>query len=114
MERLAANTDFLIESFSPGFLADIGLGYERMAEVNPRLVMVSITAFGQDGPYAGYQDSDIVGMALGGFVYLTGDPDRPPLRVSFPQFYLHGSAAGATGAMLAHTHRALTPARAST
>ena len=108
LERLAANTDFLIESFSPGFLAGIGLGYERLAEINPRLVMVSITAFGQDGPYAGYQDSDIVGMALGGFVYLTGDPDRPPLRVSFPQFYLHGSAAGATGAMLAHTHRALT------
>ena len=108
LERLAAETDFLIESFRPGYLAGIGLGYERLAEINPQLVMVSITAFGQDGPYALYQDSDIVGMALGGFMHLTGDPDRPPLRVSFPHLYLHGSAAGAAGAMLAHAHRALT------
>ena len=70
--------------------------------------MVSITPFGQDGPYANYNAPDIVGTALGGFMWLTGDADRPPVRVSSPHFYLHGSAAGATGAMLAHTHRALT------
>jgi len=49
-----------------------------------------------------------VGMALGGFMYLTGDSDRPPLRVSIPHFHLHGAAAGAAGAMIAHTHRAIT------
>ena len=108
LRRLVADVDFLIESYSPGYLAGLGLGYGELAEINPRLVMVSITAFGQDGPYAGYEASDIVGMALGGFMHLTGDPDRAPLRVSFPHFYLHGSAAAATGAMLAHTHRALT------
>ena len=70
--------------------------------------MVSITPFGQDGPYSLYKAPDIVGMALGGLTYLTGDADRPPLRVGFPQFYLHGAAAAAAGAMLAHTHRALT------
>ena len=70
--------------------------------------MVSITPFGQDGPYAHYKAPDIVGMAMGGFMYLTGDGDRPPLRVGFPHFYLHGAAAGATGAMIAHTHRSLT------
>ena len=108
LRRLVKEADFLIESFPPGYLGGLGLGYKDLEAINPALVMVSITPFGQDGPYAHYKASDIVGMAMGGFMYLTGDSDRPPLRVSFPQFYLHGSAAGATGAMLAHTHRALT------
>ena len=106
--RLVKDAHFLIESEPPGHLADLGLGYQELEAINPGLVMVSITPFGQQGPYAHYQASDIVGMASGGFMYLTGDADRPPLRVSFPHFYLHGSAAGAAGAMLAHTHRALT------
>ncbi len=105
LEKLVAEADFLIESYDPGYLEGMGLGYEHLAGINPKLVMVSITAFGQDGPYANYQASDIVGMALGGFMYLTGDDDRPPVRISFPHFYLHGGAAGATAAMLAHTHR---------
>ncbi len=108
LERLAESADFIIESFDPGYLNGLGLGYSRLLELNPGIVMVSITAFGQDGPYAGYPATDITGMALGGFMHLTGDPDRAPLRPSFPHFYLHGSAAGAAGAMLAHTHRALT------
>ena len=108
LRRLAKQADFLIESFPPGYLADLGLAFSDLKELNPALVMVSITAFGQDGPYANYQATDIVGMALGGFMSLTGDSDRAPLRLSFPHFYLHGSAAGATGAMLAHAHRALT------
>ena len=108
LRRLVANADFLIESSDPGQLASWGLAWPDLQRINPRLVMVSITAFGQDGPYADYLASDIVGMALGGFMHLTGDSDRPPLRVSMPQFYQHGSAAGAAGAMIAHTHRALT------
>ena len=107
LERLVATADFVIESFDPGYLESIGLGYSHLSEINPRSVMVSITAFGQDGPYSGYKATDITGMALGGFMHLTGDPDRAPLRPSFPHFYLHGSAAGAAAAMLAHTHRAL-------
>ena len=108
LERLVSSADFLIESFDPGLLENLGLGYSRLSAINPGLVMVSITAFGQDGPYAQYQATDITGMALGGFMHLTGDPDRAPLRPSFPHFFLHGSAAGAAAAMLAHTHRALT------
>ncbi len=106
--RLVGQADFVIESGDPGQMASLGLGYPELRDLNPRLVMVSITAFGQDGPYADYAASDIVGMALGGFMHLTGDGDRPPLRVSMPQFYQHGSAAGAAGAMIAHTHRQLT------
>ncbi|MCH7844007.1 MAG: CoA transferase [Chloroflexi bacterium] len=105
LEKLVAEADFLIESFTPGYLDGLGLGYQHLAEINPKLVMVSITPFGQDGPYSNYQATDIVGMALGGFMYLTGDEDRAPIRISFPHFYLHGGAAGATGAMLAHAYR---------
>jgi len=107
LEKLVAEADFLIESFSPGYLEGLGLDYERLAKINPKLIMVSITPFGQDGPYSNYQATDIVGMALGGFMYLTGDDDRAPVRISFPHFYLHGSAAGATAAMLAHSHRVI-------
>lgn len=106
--RLVKDAHFIIESFPPGYLAGLGLGYQDLAATNPAMVMVSITPFGQSGPYAHYKAPDLVGMALGGFMYLTGDADRAPLRVSFPHFFLHGAAAGASGAMLAHTHRALT------
>ena len=105
LEKLVAEADFLIESFSPGYMEGLGLSYESLASMNSKLIMVSITPFGQDGPYSQYQATDIVGMALGGFMYLTGDEDRAPVRISFPHFYLHGAAAGATAAMLAHTHR---------
>ena len=108
LKSLLKDAQFLIESFSPGYLGTLGLGYDNLAAINPGLVMVSITPFGQDGPYAHYRATDIVGMAMGGFMYLTGDSDRPPLRVSFPHFYLHGGAAGAMGALLAHTHRTAT------
>ena len=107
-ERLVASAHFLIESGRPGELAAMGLGYDRLAEINPALIVVSITPFGQTGPYATYLASDLVGMGLGGFMYVTGDPDRAPLRVGFPHFYLHGSAAAAAGAMLAHSQRVLT------
>ncbi len=108
LKRLVKDAHFLIESYAPGFMESVGLGYAGLEALNPGLVMVSITSFGQKGPYGNYKGSDIVGMALGGFMHLTGDQDRPPLRISHPQFYLHGASAGALGAMLAHTHRAAT------
>lgn len=107
-KRLATSADFLIESGPPGAMAALGLGYHDLAALNPALIVVSITPFGQDGPYAAYQAPDLVGMGLGGIMYVTGDPDRPPVRVGFPHFYLHGAAAGAAGAMLAHAQRVLT------
>ena len=107
-ERLAATAHFVIESGRPGELAALGLGYERLAAINPALIVVSISPFGQTGPYATYLASDLVGMGMGGFMYVTGEPDRAPLRVGFPHFYLHGSAAAATGAMLAHAQRVST------
>ena len=96
-KRLIESADFLIESFAPGCMAGLGLAYADLEKISPSLVMVSITDFGQEGPYSGYQAADIVDMALGGFMHLTGDGDRPPLTVGCPQARRHGAAAGAMG-----------------
>ena len=108
LKRLLPTADFLVESSPPGELAALGLGYADLAAINPALIVVSITPFGQSGPYASFQAPDLVGIGMAGLMYVTGDPDRAPVRVGFPHFYLHGAAAGATGAMLAHAHRTLT------
>lgn len=108
LQRLVPSAHFLIESFPPGHLERLGLGYDALAALNPALIVVSVTPFGQDGPYAHYRASDLTGMGMAGFMYVTGDPDRPPARVGVPHFYLHGAAAGATGAMIAHAQRVLT------
>lgn len=108
LKRLVPSADFLIESDAPGTLAALGLGYEALAALNPALIMVSITPFGQHGPYAHYKAPDLVGMAMSGFMYVTGEPDRAPVRIGFPHFALHGAGAGASGAMVAHMHRVLT------
>jgi crotonobetainyl-CoA:carnitine CoA-transferase CaiB-like acyl-CoA transferase len=105
LQRLLLSAHFLIESFPPGYMDGLGLGYTALAALNPALIVVSITPFGQDGPYAHYRAADLNGMGMAGFMYVTGDPDRPPARVGVPHFYLHGAAAGATGAMIAHAQR---------
>jgi crotonobetainyl-CoA:carnitine CoA-transferase CaiB-like acyl-CoA transferase len=102
LRRLVARSDFLIESFNPGEMAARGMRYEELAAINRKLVYVSITAFGQKGPKANYSDADLIIMAAGGPLVLTGDDDRPPVRVSVPQAYLHASADAAVGALAAH------------
>ncbi len=101
LHRFLSRADILIESFDPGYLSGLGLGYPDLRRRYPGLIMVSITPFGQTGPYAGYKTSDLVSMAMGGIVYVSGDPDRPPVRISYPQAYLHGGAEAAVGAMMA-------------
>jgi len=107
-KRLVAKADFVVESFPPGYLHDIGLDYESLSRINPRLIMVSITQFGQTGPYSNFQASDLVAMALGGHMYMTGDPDRAPARCGFGQAYVNAGVEAAIGAMVAHYHRELT------
>ena len=104
-KRLADNADIVIESFHPGYMESLGLGYDILNKTNPRLIFVSITPFGQTGPYKNDKDSDLILAALGGFLYLTGDPDRPPVRISFPQSYLLGSSDAAIGALMAYYWR---------
>jgi crotonobetainyl-CoA:carnitine CoA-transferase CaiB-like acyl-CoA transferase len=103
--RLASAADFVIESFSPGTLDRIGLGYPVLSRINPRLVFTSITPFGQTGPYAKFGASDIEIMAMSGCMSLTGDPDRPPLRVTFPQSYHWTGSYAAMGTLVAHLYR---------
>jgi crotonobetainyl-CoA:carnitine CoA-transferase CaiB-like acyl-CoA transferase len=103
--RLARDAHFLIESDRPGYLASLGLGYADLAAKNPALIGVSITPFGQDGPKASYADSDLVILAAGGPLILGGDDDRPPVRVSVPQGYLHACADAAVAALAAHHER---------
>jgi crotonobetainyl-CoA:carnitine CoA-transferase CaiB-like acyl-CoA transferase len=102
LHRLAAGARFLIESYNPGYLLDRRLGYEDLAARNRKLIYVSITAFGQHGPKASYADSDLVILAAGGPLMLYGDEDRPPIRLSVPQAYLHACGDAAAGAMVAN------------
>jgi crotonobetainyl-CoA:carnitine CoA-transferase CaiB-like acyl-CoA transferase len=105
LRRLTANAHFLIESDNPGAMAQIGLSYSDLAALNPGLIYVSISAFGQDGPKASYTDSDLVILAASGPIILSGDSDRAPLRLSVPQAYLHACAEGAAAALLANHER---------
>src|SRR5579884_2719747 len=79
--RLVQTADFVLESFQPGYLDQLGLGYHSLAEINPRIILTSITPFGQTGPYRHYPATDLTLQALGGFLYVNGDADRPPLRI---------------------------------
>lgn len=99
---LAADARFLIESFGPGGLEALGLDYGVLAARNPGIVVVRLSPFGQEGPFAGYRSSDLILMAAGGMLYLCGDPDRPPLRISCPQFEKHMAIEGAASGLIAH------------
>jgi crotonobetainyl-CoA:carnitine CoA-transferase CaiB-like acyl-CoA transferase len=105
LRRLVERADFLIESHNPGYLAERNLGFADLAKINPALIFVSITPFGQDGPKAGYADSDLIIMAAGGPLILAGDEDRPPVRLCIPQAYLHASADAGVAALAAHHER---------
>src|SRR5437879_4697606 len=108
LRRRAREADFLIESFPPGELDRLGLGYLALAEENPRLIVTSITPFGQTGPYSTYRASDLELMAAAGCMSLTGEPDGPPLRISLPQASAWAGVYAAAGSLLALQHRYLT------
>lgn len=103
--ELAKKADFLIESFPPGYMHSIGLGWEQLHACNPRLVMTSITPYGQKGPAAGAPASDLEISASSGAVWLAGDPDRAPVRITLPQSAGWASIQAAMGTLLAHYAR---------
>lgn len=103
--RLVQKADFVIESFPPGYMKKLGLDYPALQAINPRIILTSITPFGQEGPYSHYKADDIVVLAMGGFLNLIGDPDRPPLQIGFPQAYFHASMEAVVGTVLAHYWR---------
>lgn len=104
-KKLIKAADFIIESLSPGYLVNLGLDYSELSKTNPKIILTSITPFGQSGPYKDYKGCDIVYEALGGFMYCSGDPDRAPLRISVEQAYLQAGAQAAAATMIAHYYR---------
>ncbi len=81
LKDLVAKSDFLIENFRPGTLEKWGLGWEPLSAVNPRLIMVRVSGYGQTGPYARRAGFGAIGEAMGGLRYVVGDPSTPPSRV---------------------------------
>ena len=105
VRELVATADVLIENFRPGTLEKWGLGWERLSEVNPRLVMVRISGFGQTGPYRDQPGFGAIGESMGGLRYLTGYPDRPPVRVGVSIGDSIAALHGVIGALAALRHR---------
>lgn len=101
VHRLVAQADMVVETNAPGRAADLGLDYATLREVNPSLVAVSITNFGLTGPYKDWQATDIVGVAMGGHMYLNGDEDHGPVRTLAPQAYTQVNVQAAVGATTA-------------
>jgi len=106
--RLVKTAHFVIESFPPDYMDRLNLGYSEVRKINPGIIMTSITPFGERDPYKNFKGPDIVVMAMGGYMYLTGDADRAPVRVSWPQAYFLTSVRAAAGAMFAHYYRETT------
>ncbi len=103
--RLVASADFLFEDAPPGAMAERRLGFAALREVNPRLVYVAVTPFGQDGPYAAHAATDLTLAAMGGMMALNGDADRRPVRITVPQTWHHAAAESAVAALVAHARR---------
>ena len=107
--RLAASADMVVESFDPGYMDAAGLGYPDLKHIKPGLIMTSITPFGQSGPYAHYDATDLVATSMGGLARILGDLGRPPVRMGcVPQAYFQAGLQGALGSAMAYYHRELT------
>ena len=107
-KKLVKTADGVIESFEPGYMSTVGLGYDDLVRIKQDIVMTSISLFGQNGPKAHYKGSDLTAWASGGYLNMCGDPDRPPNWMSFPQASQHAGAEAATGTMTALWHRNIT------
>jgi crotonobetainyl-CoA:carnitine CoA-transferase CaiB-like acyl-CoA transferase len=106
VRRLCEGADVVVENFRPGTLEGWGLGYEDLSTVNPGLVMVRISGFGQDGPYSARGGYGVVCEAVSGLREITGDPDRPPPRAATSLTDYIAGLYGALGAMMALHERA--------
>jgi len=104
VRRLMEQADVVLETTRPGELAEYGLDYGQIAAANPSIVYVSITPFGQDGPWAGYQATDLISLALGGQMMACGYddvPGSPPIRGGGDQSYYLASVIAVSGALTA-------------
>ncbi len=103
--KLALRADIILESYEPGYMSSIRLGYTDLCRIKPDIIFTSITPFGQTGPKAHYAASALTVWASGGYLNACGDPDRAPVWITLPQTYLFGGAEGAIGSLAAYLYR---------
>ena len=108
LRELVGRTDIMVECFKPGVLADLGYDYASLEEVNPRLIMASVSYFGQTGAYRDFEGCDLVANAVSGYMYLTGDEDNEPLKPGGSQSAYQAGLAASMAIMAALTYREFT------
>ena len=108
LRSMLPETDVLVENFAPRVMPSLGLDYAALREIAPHLVMVSISNFGQTGPYRDYKAADIVEYALGGLMYIFGAYDREPLKHAFNQAQFKAGTDAASATLMALYHQRLT------
>lgn len=108
LRSLLSETDMLVENFAPRVMPSLGLDYPALKEIAPHLVMVSISNFGQTGPYRDYKATDIVEYAMGGLMYIFGAYDREPLKHAFNQAQFKAGTDAASAALMALYHQRMT------
>jgi formyl-CoA transferase len=105
VRRLVKDTDVLIENFRPGTLEGWGLGWDELRTINPGLIMLRVSGYGQTGPYRDRPGFGVVGEAMGGLRHLSGEPGRPPVRVGVSIGDSLSALHGVIGILLALRHR---------
>lgn len=108
LQELIAGSAMVIESFMPGRMGELGLGQDALLAANPRLVTVSITPFGQTGPYAHLLGNELVVSALSGSLSMSGFPDSAPVKEAGDALFYHAAMVAAAGGMAALRHARLT------
>jgi crotonobetainyl-CoA:carnitine CoA-transferase CaiB-like acyl-CoA transferase len=105
IRKLAEDSDILIENFRPGAMEKWGLGFEALHAINPKLIMLRVSGYGQSGPYRDRPGFGVIGEAMGGLRYLSGEPGRPPVRVGVSIGDTLSGLHGVIGVMMALRHR---------
>ncbi|HRP64643.1 MAG TPA: CaiB/BaiF CoA-transferase family protein [Thauera sp.] len=105
VRRLVAEADIVVENFRPGVLDKLGLGWEALSAINPGLVMLRLSGFGQSGPMAQQPGFGAIGESMGGLRYVTGFPDRPPVKTGISIGDSIAALWGALGALMALRHK---------
>jgi crotonobetainyl-CoA:carnitine CoA-transferase CaiB-like acyl-CoA transferase len=108
LRKLIEEADFVLETFTPGYLESLGLGYEALNRINQRVILTSITPFGQKGPYSRYKGSELIASAMGGMMDTNGEPDRAPIKEGPDSIYYQSGVAAACGTVIAHYYRETT------
>ncbi len=105
IRRLVADIDVIVENFRPGTLEKWNLGFDVLKKINPKLIMLRVSGYGQTGPYKDLPGFGVVGEAMGGLRHLSGEPDRPPVRVGISIGDSLSALHGVIGVLLALRHR---------